>query len=89
MSTLNFAPIPILYSIGAHNVAFAISASIIQHNKAFVVKSFLVAVVVPSDSGNAHVKSFGAAVIAIEFASFEFADGVVVHDVVLFGYGIR
>ena len=86
MSTLNFAPVPILYSIGAHNVAFAIAASIIQHNKAFVVKSFLVAVVVPSDSGDAHVKSFGAAVVAIELASFEFANGVVVGHGVLFGY---
>ena len=89
MSTLNFVPVPFFYGTCAHNVAFAISASIIQHNKAFVVKSFLVAVVVPSDSGNAHVKSFGAAVIAIEFASFEFADGVVVHDVVLFGYALN
>lgn len=89
MSTLNFAPVPFFYGTCAHNVAFAIAASIIQHNKTFVVKSFLVAFVVPSDSGNAHVKSFGAAVVAIEFASFEFADGVVVHDVVLFGYGIR
>ena len=89
MSTLNFVPVPILHSIGAHNVAFAISASIFKHNKAFVVKSFLVAVVVPSDSGDAHVKSFGAAVVAIEFASFEFADGVVVHDVVLFGYALN
>jgi hypothetical protein len=53
------------------------------------VKSFLVAVVVPSDSGDAHVKSFGGAVVAIELASFEFADLVIVHDVVLFGYRIR
>ena len=86
---MNFAPVPILYSIGAHNVAFAIGASIIQHNKAFVVKSFLVAFVVPSDSGNAHVKTCGIAVVAIELASFEFAHGVVVGHGVLFGYGIR
>jgi hypothetical protein len=85
LSTLNFAPLPILHGIGADNVAFAIVA-IIQHNKAFVVKGFLVAFVVPSYSGNTHIKNLGVAVIAIELASFEFADGVIVHGVVLFGY---
>lgn len=89
MSTLNFAPVPFFYGTCAHNVAFAIAASIIQHNKTFVVKSFLVAFVVPSDSGNAHVKTCGKAVVAIQGADFEFANGVVVGHGVLFGYGRR